>query len=301
MNHREFLQSLSSEQRKQLTQKSDIKGLIRLAQHWGLIALLACLIISKVPAWPLLMLPLGVMLVFQFTLLHETIHFTPFRTRWINTMVAQVCGYILCLPPVWFRYFHLEHHRQTHVLGKDPELASPKPQTRREYWLYLSGLPLWWASLKTLWINASVQCADAYVPKNGRNDVQKEAIRMIVIYASLLVASLFFGLDQLVYIWVLPVILGQPFLRGYLLAEHTGCPHSDNMFSNARTIDTNSATRWLAWNMPYHAEHHSYAAVPFHRLPDLHPLVKRHLQTMEHGYWAFHSGLNQDLKTEILD
>ena len=288
MNHREFLQSLSPEQRKQLTQKSDIKGLIRLAQHWGVIALLAYLIIIKVPAWPLLMLPLGVMLVFQFTLLHETIHFTPFRTRWINTAVAQVCGYILLLPPTWFRYFHLEHHRQTHVPGKDPELASPKPQTRREYWHYVSGLPLWRSSIKTLWINASGQCADAYVPKDSRNQVQKEAVCMIAIYAALLIASLVFGLAQLFYIWVLPVILGQPFLRIYLLAEHTGCSHTNNMFSNTRTVYTNSAMRWLAWNMPYHAEHHSYAAVPFHRLASLHDMVEGHLLSTEQGYLVFH-------------
>ncbi len=94
MNHREFLQSLSVNDRKQLTEKSDAKGLMRLAQHWGLILLLMLLVINKVPAWPLLMLPLGILLVFQFTLMHETIHLTPFRSRWINRAVAHVCGWV---------------------------------------------------------------------------------------------------------------------------------------------------------------------------------------------------------------
>ena len=291
MNHREFLQSLSAEQRKQLTEKSDAKGLIRLAQQWGLILLLVVLITNKVTAWPLLMLPLGILLVFQFTLLHETIHLTPFKSRWINRVVAHICGYNLVLPVEWFRYFHLEHHRQTHVVGKDPELASPKPQTTREYWVYVSGLPLWWSSVKTLWINACGQCVDDYVPQDGHDQVRQEALRMLGFYATLLLMSLVLGTDALLYIWVIPLFISQPFLRLYLLAEHTGCPHTKNMFSNTRTVFTNSAMRWLAWNMPYHAEHHSYAAVPFHRLPDLHEMVVQNLDSTTNGYREFHAGV----------
>jgi len=286
MNHREFLQSLNPKQRQQLTQKSDFKGLIRLAQHWGLILIIATLIVSGVPLWPVLMLPLGILLVFQFTLLHEAIHQTPFQTLWINNVVAQICGYLLLLPPHWFRYFHLEHHRHTHVLDKDPELASPKPQTRTQYWLYISGGPLWSASMKTLLINATGKCSDSYVPKNAKVLVRKEAIRMIAVYILLFAVSIALGDPQLLYIWILPVMLGQPFLRIYLLAEHTGCPHTDNMFSNTRTTYTNSAMRWLAWNMPFHAEHHSFAAVPFHSLPMLNELVRDYLQTTAQGYSA---------------
>ena len=291
MNHREFLESLSPEQRRQLTEKADAKGLMRLVQHWGLILLLIGLIISQVPAWPILMLPLGILLVFQFTLMHETVHLTPFRSRWINESVAQVCGYLLILPPHWFRYFHLEHHRQTHVLGKDPELESPKPKTIAQYWLYLSGFPLWWGLLKTLWANAKGQNFAAYVPQNAQVDVKREAIQMLAAYSVLLVGSLVFETAVLVMIWVLPVVMGQPLLRLYLLAEHTGCPHTNNMFSNTRTVYTHAAVRWLAWNMPYHAEHHSFAAVPFHNLPVLHKMVKRHLESTNLGYGEFHRNL----------
>ena len=296
MNHREFLQSLSPEQRKQLTEKSDSKGLIRLAQHWVVILILMVLILSGVPAWQCLMLPLGIMLVFQFTLLHETIHFTPFRSRWINSLVSRVCGYVLVLPPVWFRYFHLEHHRQTHVPGKDPELASVKPQSRKAFCLHLSGLPLWWSSVKTVWRNARGKCDDSYVPLSGRTTVQKEAIQMLIGYAFLGAGSLIIGTASLLYIWIVPVLLGQPLLRLYLLAEHTGCPHNENMFANTRTTYTNPVMRWLAWNMPFHTEHHSYAAVPFYRLPEVHEMIKSHLQTTEQGYVAFLSHYRQTLQ-----
>ena len=47
--------------------------------------------------------------------------------------------------------------------------------------------------------------------------------------------------------------LGQPALRLYLLAEHTGCPAVPDMLANSRTVLTNAVVRWLAWNMPFHA------------------------------------------------
>ena len=62
-------------------------------------------------------------------------------------------------------------------------------------------------------------------------------------------------------------LLGQPFLRAYLLAEHARCPHVANMLENTRTTFTTALVRLIAWNMPFHAEHHAYPAVPFHKLP----------------------------------
>ncbi len=60
------------------------------------------------------------------------------------------------------------------------------------------------------------------------------------------------------------------------------------MLENSRTTTTNAIVRWLAWNMPYHAEHHAYPMVPFHKLPDLHRLAAPHLKETEPGYASFH-------------
>ena len=78
------------------------------------------------------------------------------------------------------------------------------------------------------------------------------------------------GSAAVLWVWLLPVVLGQPMLRLYLLAEHTGCPMVPEMLENSRTVHTNAVVRFLAWNMPYHAEHHAYAAIPFHALPRAH-------------------------------
>jgi fatty acid desaturase len=44
--------------------------------------------------------------------------------------------------------------------------------------------------------------------------------------------------------------------------------------------------RLFAWNMPYHAEHHAYPAVPFHALPALHARVQGRVEHVEPGYVA---------------
>jgi fatty acid desaturase len=291
-DHGQWLRSLDRQQRTQLTEKSDRIGLQYLFVHAGLIAAVSGLIV--ITAWPLwALLPLmvlqGVLLVFLFTLQHETTHYTPFKTRHLNTWVGYACGLLLLLPPVWFRYFHLAHHRWTQNLAKDPELQSPKPDTRLQYLLYLSGLPLWKSLILTLLRNARGRCTDSFVPCGKQPSVRRESQLMLSVYVVVLLLSVITGsLNTLLTVWVIPLLLGQPFLRAYLLAEHADCPEVDNRFANTRTLLTHPLVRRLAWNMPYHTEHHVYPAVPFFRLPQAHALAKAHLQQVEPGYQSFH-------------
>lgn len=289
MDHKQFIASLTPDQCRALTDTSDRAGLSHLALHLGAIAGLAALILARVPFWPLLMLPQGILLVFLFTLLHEACHSTPFRTRWLNVAAAHLGGYVILLPPRWFRYFHFAHHRFTQIPGKDPELASPKPETWGQYLLYVSGIPVWIDHLSTILRHAAGRCADEFVPQGKRAMVRNEAWAMIGVYLVLLAGSIALGSTALLFIWLIPMALGQPFLRLYLLAEHGRCAHVANMLENSRTTLTNRLVRRLAWNMPYHAEHHSYPTVPFHRLPDLHRLAAEHLKVTEKGYAGFHA------------
>ncbi|PWV99195.1 fatty acid desaturase [Hoeflea marina] len=295
MDHRQFLASLSPEQCRDLTEKSDRRGLAQLALHWGAILLVGGLIAARVPFWPLLLPLQGVLLVFLFTLLHEASHQTPFRAPWLNMLAAWSSGLVIGLPPRWFRYFHFAHHRFTQIPGKDPELAEPKPESWAQYLTYVSGIPVWISHARALARNAAGRCTDDYVPAARRDAVRDEARIMIGVYMALLTLSLALGTPVLVFVWLLPMLLGQPFLRLYLLAEHGRCAYVANMLENTRTTLSNRLVRRLAWNMPYHAEHHSYPTVPFHRLPDLHRLIAPHLAVTEAGYASFHARYAPDL------
>ena len=296
MDHKAFLSSLSSEQRTTLTRRSNTPALRHLMLHWGLIFLASLYIGFQLPLWGILILPQGVLLSFVFTTLHETVHATPFKSNWLNTYVGRVCSIIIFLPMTWFRYFHLAHHKYTHQPGKDPELNTPKPETVLQYLWYASAIPLWRGNIGKIIKNAIRANNDPYVPQKAKPKLRSEARIMLAIYASALLLVMM-GQVWLIWCWLLPLVLGQPFLRLYLLAEHGRCPMVANMFENTRTTFTTRIVRFLAWNMPYHAEHHTYPAVPFHKLPDLHRLADEHLKSTSNGYIEFHEDYLQKLKT----
>ena len=284
MTHDDVLAALPPETRAALHAPSDTAGLTHLAGHLGLLAATRTWIATASPLW-WAVLPLhGVVLVFLFTLEHECTHRTPFATPRLNEVVGHAAGVLLILQFQWFRYFHLAHHRHTNDPENDPELlGGGKPETWRAYALHVSGLPVWIANLRVLAGNTTGAAPAGYVPARALPRIRREARLMVAGYlCALLIAP-----GPAFWLWLLPMVLGQPALRLYLLAEHSRCPHVANMLENTRTTFTTRTVRFLAWNMPYHIEHHSAPNVPFHRLPDLHEEMKAHLVTTAAGYVAF--------------
>ncbi len=283
MDHKDILAALSPADKAALTLRSDRAGLIHLAGHAGAILVTGTLIATGAPFWPLLLPVQGILLVFLFTLQHECTHKTPFATEALNEWVGRACGLVLIQPFEWFRYFHLAHHRWTNIDGQDPELAQEKPATHREWLIHVSGLPFWLAMIGVTFRLALNRERAPYLPANAVPRMQREAITLICLYA----LGLAFAGPLLFWIWILPALLGQPFLRLYLLAEHGDCPRVANMLENTRTTFTTALVRFLAWNMPYHAEHHVYPAVPFHRLPAFNAVLRDHLKVTANGYVEF--------------
>ena len=296
VNHQKFLSSLSNETRASLLQRTNRHGVARLAVHWALIILFGLAIYLDLPGWQLLLVPQGILIVFLFTLLHESIHQTPFKTSWLNAMTARVSGFLIFLPPTWFKYFHLAHHRFTQIPGKDPELAFEKPNTILDYIIHISGFPTWIGHFRTLFQNAMSNCKADFLPQKAEARIVKESRLLLLAYVTILSGNIFWMSTELFWIWLLPILLGQPFLRFYLLAEHGLCPTVANMFENTRTTFTNSIVRFVAWNMPYHTEHHVYPMVPFHKLPELHRIMQNELINKEDSYTAFTGKYIAELK-----
>lgn len=286
-DHNTVIRALTAEQRAALLEQSDAAGLSHLALHLGAIAVCTVLILADVALLPLVLLVQGVLINFLFTTLHETVHKTPFRSDVLNVWVGRLCGFLVFLGPKWFQYFHLAHHRYTHNPDKDPELASPKPSTTWQYLKYLSGIPEWIDRLAILFRNAVRSNQDDFVPARGKAKVMTEARAQLALYGAVLMLSLLFQTSVVIFVWLLPIVVGAPFLRAYLLAEHARCPHVASMLENTRTTLTNRLVRFLAWNMPYHVEHHAYPSVPFHKLPMFHKHTREHIVHLEKSYLKF--------------
>ena len=290
--------SLSAEELARLGRRSDAKGLARLAFHLAALALTGALVtLTQGSGWMVGALWLhGVVLVFLFAPLHETIHYTAFASRRINRRVADAIGFLLLLPSRYFRAFHLAHHRFTQDPDRDPELASPKPGTLGRLILALSGLPLWRERVATLVRHARGRIDEPFIEPGRRPRITWEARVHLALYIGAGAASLALSSDLLLWYWVVPALMAQPMLRIFLLAEHTGCPLVPDMLRNSRTTRSNALVRFLAWNMPYHSEHHAYAAVPFHALPALHERLKDRIAVQSPGYARTVRGIAADLR-----
>ena len=114
-----------------------------------------------------------------------------------------------------------------------------------------------------------------------------EARIMMIVYCILFSLGIAAGVGlALIICWLLPRLIGEPIQRILRVAEHVGCSETPDLLSNTRTT---LSTRWLhllAWQMPYHAEHHLFPNIPFYRLPETHQLVAKHVIVESNGYVA---------------
>lgn len=287
MTHAEFLKSLSPQSKATLTARSDGAGLRHLALHAGLIALCGSLIAFQAPLWWALLAVQGILIAFLFTLQHEATHKTPFKNETLNEWVGWACGVLIFQPFLWFRYFHLMHHRHTNDPENDPELAGlPKPNNWPAFLWHLSSIGYWHAKTVLFWSLCFGTIDASYLPERTHARLRREARGMMAIYGAALTFSVLVH-PILFWVWLLPLTIGFPVLRLYLLAEHGRCPSIANMFMNTRTTYTNRVVQFLAWNMPFHIEHHTFPQVPFHQLPTFHVTIRDHLGVTSSGYTSF--------------
>ncbi|CCD95391.1 putative fatty acid desaturase (DesA family) [Bradyrhizobium sp. ORS 375] len=278
---------------QELTQRSNVRGALRALSHYGAIAVVGTLIGLIVSAqgvvWALpLMLLQGVLVAFLFMAVHETAHKTAFDSRRLNVAVGYLSGFLIGLPYEYYCLFHWEHHRHTQDPQRDPELiVGPKPRSETQLAIAYSGLVQVAGRLRLLLKHAVTgEVTVPWIPAGRRATIVREARIYVAGYTLLLLGSLALHSALLLWVWVLPLLFGQLILRPYLYAEHTGCDHTRSAFHNTRTTFTTQFVHWLAWNMPYHVEHHAYPAVPFHALPKLHAIVDGEIKYRGQGYVA---------------
>jgi len=165
-DHRSFVAEIDPETRASLTSLRNGPALIRLAFLFSLIILLSIGILVRAPMWGLFVPVLGILLAFMFTLQHECTHKTPFQSTWINEWVGHTTGFLLVQPFLWFRYFHLAHHKFTNDPEKDPELiGATKPETLLAFTLHLSCIGYWKDKATTLTQNAFDALDQNYLPE----------------------------------------------------------------------------------------------------------------------------------------
>jgi fatty acid desaturase len=276
---------------RELSVRSDLRGAVQSIGHYGAIVLLGALISMVSSRWGVLWaLPLmavqGYVVAFLFMAVHETAHKTAFRSRGLNLAVGHLSAFIIGLPYEYYCLFHWDHHRYTQDPDKDPELiVGVKPASDTQLAVAYSGLLQVAGRLRLMLGHAITgNVTVPWIPESKRAVIVGEARAYAALYVLLLALSLWFSSALLLWVWIVPLVIGQFFLRPYLYAEHTGCERTRSAFENTRTTYTGAVVKWFAWNMPYHVEHHAYPSIPFHALPKLNAIVDGEIVHRGHGY-----------------
>jgi fatty acid desaturase len=184
-------------------------------------------------------------------------------------------------PTIW-RWSHTRHHTDTIIVGRDPEIAAMRPPAMLRILSNIFAISSTWNTVKHI-IRHSLGRLDAeersFVPEMEWGKVYLVARIWLAIHVSVLGFALWaHSWLPLMYVGVLPTMYGGWLAVYFGITQHAGL--AENVLDhrlNARTIYMNPIFRFVYWNMNYHVEHHMFPMVPYHRLPELHEVMKRDL------------------------
>lgn len=181
--HLTVLREIAPERRADLHERSDLAGLTHLARYLFALFGFSIWVMSGWSFWWAALMPQGLLLVFLFTLQRECTHETPFKSPVLSSIMGHLSALILFQPFIWFRYFHLAHHRYTNDPENDPELLSgAKPESWPEMIAYVSGVPTWRANIAVVLQNARGPKAAPYLPPRALPRIKREARFMALAY-----------------------------------------------------------------------------------------------------------------------
>ena len=214
---------------------------------------------------------------------HECGHRTAFASKRANDLVYHLASFMDIREPVSWRWSHHRHHADTLVVGRDPEIAYPRPTP---YWRIIAdmfGVFSTAAELRKYAFNVVGKLTpeeNTFVPSREA----ASAIRWGRIHGAILVGVVVWALTtgSLLPLMLvgLPSMYGRWLLVVFGTTQHAGLAEDvlDHRL-NTRTVLMGPIFRFLYLNMNYHLEHHMYPSVPYHALPRLHDLLADDLPT----------------------
>ena len=276
---------------KILCKRSDRPGLIFITQ-W-IAALLASgflvyLCLGSYWVWPAMLIYGTVIALPAYSMSHESAHGTAFRTRWINETMFWITSLIYMEEPLHRRYTHTNHHTYTWHVDKDSQMPFDTPVTLRIWLLEISGWALMQFHVLTLYRLASGKYTDIMrwvIPQDEFPRIRRNVWLFIAIYSTIAIA-IAFGVSELLWFLVIPVLLGNITVVAFGLIQHVEmAENSPSILESTRSFRSSALMPFLYLNMNYHVEHHLYPQVPFYSLPGLNKAIADQLPEPDPGFW----------------
>lgn len=310
MNIPDASKYLTSEEQKELHQRSDVKGLIEVIKTWSIIGFTFALVYFYTNVFTVIvaLFILGGRQLGCSIIMHDTSHKSMFRSSGLNDFFGKwFGGYPVLNDLLRYRSYHMNHHINT-GLESDPDinLTTGYPagwkSMLRKFGRDLSGL----TGIKST--TALVMMHLGYLEYDQGNNPRRidqsarswssfftTAIRNLggPILTNLILFGILSMFDPRLYLlWVAAFLTTFQFvIRVRSIAEHSMVEDRKDPNINTRTTYANVIEHLLfaPHNVNYHLEHHMLMGVPCYNLPKMHRLIKDRgffkKGTLAHNYW----------------
>src|ERR1700735_2990836 len=125
---------------------------------------------------------------------HECGHRTAFKTQWMNDAVYQVACFMIMREPTIWRWSHTRHHTDTIIVGRDPEIITPRPPDVVSLLLNIFALKNSYEFFRHVLLHATRRLTPdeaTFVPEMERVKVYLVARIYLVLFALVFAACLF--------------------------------------------------------------------------------------------------------------
>lgn len=227
---------------------------------------------------------------FCINAVHELIHTTVFKTKWLNVLFVRLFGFIGWIDWLGFKASHNLHHRHTLHPPRDGEVVLPIVSHSRMAYLkqaiWVPRAPYY--RFKDSLRRAMGRIDDAWVASlfpEERPAALETLVTwnrvLLVGHSCILVGSLVAAGVTRSWAWLLvPYVLSFSSTYGSWLfylcnsTQHIGMTDKVPDFRLCcRSMKLPRLVSFLYWHMEYHVEHHMYAAVPCYNLRKLNKLI----------------------------
>jgi MocE subfamily Rieske [2Fe-2S] domain protein len=209
---------------------------------------------------------------------HEAGHGTAFKTDWMNNALYEIASFMVMRESTVWRWSHTRHHSDTIIVGRDPEIAVPRPPDVKAIVMGFFNLGVYPRYFKQILSHAAGRMLDdekTYIPESEFPKIYRKARVYVAIYATVIGLSIYYSSLLPLFLVGGVNLFGSWLMVVYGLTQHAGL--AENVLDhrlNCRTVYMNFIHRYLYWNMNYHVEHHMFPLVPYHALPQLHAAIK---------------------------
>ena len=215
---------------------------------------------------------------------HELVHYSVFKTRWLNLFFLRIYAFLGWQNPHHFWASHTEHHKYTLHYPNDQEVVLPQKFEVTDLWK--------WAIFNYRYpydlLKGKVSAFLGVMPNDNwskelfpKSDPSRQRAYSNWERITLVGHLLIMGISLIYGLWVVPLVITFPKMIGAWLqflcnaTQHVGLQDDVPDFRLCcRTFYLNPFLQFIYWHMNYHTEHHMYAAVPCYKLGKLHHIIE---------------------------